>query len=161
GALGAAKRARLRVPRSHGDVGVAGPVRVDLALSHAILCRCCAHSYGARLRTLAGAPSQPQLDQHGFLPPQCAHQPDFPDDHRRFGGVSTVPHSMAQMNFALKNSELRDLYDKTVAGERFTDEEALRLFRTKDINALGALADIARQRKVGNRATYIVNAYIN
>jgi aminodeoxyfutalosine synthase len=68
---------------------------------------------------------------------------------------------MAKMNFALKNSELRDLYDKTVAGERFTDDEALRLFQTKDLNALGALADIARQRKVGNRATYIVNAYIN
>src|SRR3954451_25262220 len=65
------------------------------------------------------------------------------------------------MNFALKHSELRDLYDKTVAGERFTDDEALRLFRTKDINALGALADIAKQRKVGNCATYIVNAYIN
>ena len=65
------------------------------------------------------------------------------------------------MNFAIKHSELRDLYDKTVAGERFTEDEALRLFRTKDINALGALADIARQRKVGNRATYIVNAYIN
>src|SRR3954465_2095788 len=65
------------------------------------------------------------------------------------------------MNFALKHSELRDLYDKTVAGERFTDEEALRLFHSKDINALGALADIARQRKVGNPPTYIVNAYIN
>jgi aminodeoxyfutalosine synthase len=65
------------------------------------------------------------------------------------------------MNFALKHSELRDLYDKTIADERFTDDEALRLFNTKDINALGALADIARQRKVGNRATYIVNAYIN
>jgi aminodeoxyfutalosine synthase len=68
---------------------------------------------------------------------------------------------MAQMNFALKHSDLRDLYDKTVAGERFTDADALRLFQTKDLNALGALADIARQRKVGNRATYIVNAYIN
>jgi aminodeoxyfutalosine synthase len=68
---------------------------------------------------------------------------------------------MAQMNFALKHSELRDLYDKTIAGERFTDEEALRLFHTKDLNALGSLADIARRRKVGNRATYIVNAYIN
>src|SRR3954462_15050232 len=65
------------------------------------------------------------------------------------------------MNFALRHSELRDLHDKAVAGERFSDDEALRLFRAKDINALGALADIARQRKVGNRATYIVNAYIN
>lgn len=65
------------------------------------------------------------------------------------------------MNYALKNSELRDLCDKAAAGERFTDAEALRLFETKDINALGALADFARQRKVGNRATYIVNAYVN
>ncbi len=65
------------------------------------------------------------------------------------------------MNFALKDSELRDLHDKVVAEERLTEEEALRLFQSKDINALGALADIARQRKVGNRASYIVNAYIN
>ncbi len=65
------------------------------------------------------------------------------------------------MNRAIQNSELRDLHEKAVAAERFTEEEALRLFRSKDINALGALADIARQRKVGNRASYIVNAYIN
>lgn len=65
------------------------------------------------------------------------------------------------MNFALRHSDLRDLYDKAVAAERFSDEEALRLFRSKDINALGALADAARQRKVGNRASYILNAYIN
>lgn len=65
------------------------------------------------------------------------------------------------MNFALKHSDLRDLHDKVVAGERLNESEALRLFQTKDLNALGALADLARQRKVGNRATYIVNAYIN
>jgi aminodeoxyfutalosine synthase len=65
------------------------------------------------------------------------------------------------MTFAIKHSELRDLYEKVVAGERFSDDEALRLFHAKDLNALGALADLARQRKVGQRATYIVNAYIN
>lgn len=76
------------------------------------------------------------------------------------GGVPAI-HSVSEMTFAIKHSELRDLYDKVVAGERFTDGEALRLFRSKDLNALGALADLARQRKVGQRATYIVNAYIN
>lgn len=65
------------------------------------------------------------------------------------------------MNYALKNSGLRGFCDKVAAGERLNEEEALQLFQTKDINALGALADFARQRKVGNRATYIVNAYIN
>jgi aminodeoxyfutalosine synthase len=63
--------------------------------------------------------------------------------------------------FALKHSELRDLYEKVVAGERLTEADALRLFETKDLNALGAMADFARARKVGNRASYIVNRYLN
>lgn len=65
------------------------------------------------------------------------------------------------MSFSLRNSSLRDLYDKVVAGERLSDADALRLFESKDINAVGAIADFARQRKVGNRASYILNRYIN
>ena len=65
------------------------------------------------------------------------------------------------MTFAIQHSGLRDLYDKVVAGERLTDADALRLFESKDINAVGAIADFARQRKVGNRASYILNRYIN
>ena len=65
------------------------------------------------------------------------------------------------MSFAIQHSTLRDLYEKVVAGERLSDADALRLFESKDINALGAIADFARQRKVGNRASYILNRYIN
>ena len=65
------------------------------------------------------------------------------------------------MNFFIQRSELRDLYEKVVAGERISEADALRLFETKDLNALGAIADFVRQRKVGNRASYIVNRYIN
>ena len=65
------------------------------------------------------------------------------------------------MNFFLQRSELRDLHDKVASGERITDADALRLFETKDLNAVGALADVARQRKVGNQASYIINRYIN
>ncbi|HEY1173322.1 MAG TPA: aminofutalosine synthase MqnE [Verrucomicrobiae bacterium] len=65
------------------------------------------------------------------------------------------------MSFVLKHSELRDIYEKVVAGTRITDEDALRLLESKDLNAVGAIADFARQRKVGNRASYIVNRYIN
>ena len=65
------------------------------------------------------------------------------------------------MNLFLQNSGLRDLFDKVVAGERISDADALRLFESKDINAIGAIADFVRQRKVGNRASYIVNRYIN
>ena len=57
------------------------------------------------------------------------------------------------MNFFLQKSDLRDLYDKVAAGERISDEDALRLFESKDLNAVGAIADCVRQRKVGNRAS--------
>lgn len=65
------------------------------------------------------------------------------------------------MNFFVQKSDLRDIYDKVVAGERVTEADALRLFESRDLNALGAIADFVRQRKVGNRASYIINRYIN
>ncbi|MBI3192347.1 MAG: hypothetical protein HYZ36_06750, partial [Pedosphaera parvula] len=45
------------------------------------------------------------------------------------------------MNFVLHRSDLRDLYEKVVAGERLSEADALRLFESKDLNALGAIAD--------------------
>ena len=65
------------------------------------------------------------------------------------------------MNFFVQRSELRDLYDKVAVGERISEADAQRLFESKDLNALGAIADLARQKKVGNRASYIVNRYLN
>ena len=65
------------------------------------------------------------------------------------------------MQFFVQQSELRDLYDKVAAGQRISEADAARLFESKDLNTLGAIADLARQRKVGNRASYIINRYIN
>ena len=66
-----------------------------------------------------------------------------------------------KMNFFVQRSELRDLYDKVAAGERISEADALRLFESKDLNAVGAIADFARQKKIGNRASYIINRYVN
>ena len=65
------------------------------------------------------------------------------------------------MNFFVQRSELHDLYEKVAAGERISEADALRLFESKDLNAVGAIADLACQKKTGNRASYIVNRYIN
>jgi aminodeoxyfutalosine synthase len=65
------------------------------------------------------------------------------------------------MDFFVQRSELRDLYDKVAAGSRISEADALRLFESKDLNAVGAIADLARQKRVGNQASYIVNRYIN
>src|SRR5213595_4063738 len=65
------------------------------------------------------------------------------------------------MSFFLQRSELRDIEDKVVAGQRISEADALRLFESKDLNAIGAIADFANQRKNGRRASYIINRYIN
>jgi aminodeoxyfutalosine synthase len=65
------------------------------------------------------------------------------------------------VHFFVQDSDLRDLYDKVSAGERISEADALRLFESKDLQVVGMIADIVRQRKVGNRASYILNRYIN
>ena len=65
------------------------------------------------------------------------------------------------VDFILQKSELRGLAEKIEAGQRLETEDALHLFRTPDLNAIGRLATLATESRVGNQATYIVNRYIN
>src|SRR5438477_10714912 len=65
------------------------------------------------------------------------------------------------MSFFLQRSELRDIYEKVAAGQRISEADALQLFESKELNALGAIANLANQRKNGRRASYIINRYIN
>ena len=50
---------------------------------------------------------------------------------------------------------------KVEAGERLSFEEGVYLFRNADLHQLGQLADRARERKVGKRASYVLNRYLN
>ena len=45
--------------------------------------------------------------------------------------------------------------------QRLNTEDALQLYRTPDLNAVGRLATMVSERKVGNQASYIINRYIN
>ena len=63
------------------------------------------------------------------------------------------------MNLAIRQSELRDLYEKVAAEERINEADALRLFESKDVNAVGAIADLVRQRKCGEQASYILPGF--
>jgi len=65
------------------------------------------------------------------------------------------------MNLFLAQRELKDLYEKVAGGARLDEAEALRLFESKDLNALGAIASLVSARKNGRRASYILNRYIN
>jgi len=65
------------------------------------------------------------------------------------------------MNYSLIPKELRQIAEKIENRKRVSDEEALNLFRSNDLNALGIMASAVRQQKNGNYATYIHNRYIN
>jgi aminodeoxyfutalosine synthase len=64
-------------------------------------------------------------------------------------------------NSRLISPALRDTYEKVLNGERIDEQQALTLFRSNDLNSLGQIANVVRERKNGNRATYILNRYIN
>jgi aminodeoxyfutalosine synthase len=65
------------------------------------------------------------------------------------------------MKRALIPESLLPIYDKVAAGERISDCDALALYASPEINAIGAIANLVRTRKNGNVATYILNRYIN
>ncbi|HEX8312177.1 MAG TPA: aminofutalosine synthase MqnE [Chthoniobacteraceae bacterium] len=61
----------------------------------------------------------------------------------------------------LLSPPLRPILEKVAAGVRVTDEEALALYASNDLNGLGVIANVLRERKNGNVATFIHNQYIN
>ena len=65
------------------------------------------------------------------------------------------------MNFLLIPKELRPIANKVEARQRISEADALDLYRSKDLNALGIIANALREQKNGNYATYILNRYIN
>jgi len=65
------------------------------------------------------------------------------------------------MNLIAQKGPLADLYEKVESCKRITDDDATRLFECRDLNALASLANLVREKKVGSRASFIVNRYIN
>src|SRR5436853_2555765 len=65
------------------------------------------------------------------------------------------------MNHRLMPDALRPIAEKIEAQERVSDAEAVVLYQSRDLNALGIMANAVRERKNGNYASYIHNRYIN
>ncbi|MEP6709820.1 MAG: aminofutalosine synthase MqnE, partial [Verrucomicrobiota bacterium] len=65
------------------------------------------------------------------------------------------------MNRSLIPEQLRPIAEKIEARQRISDEDALLLYRSRDLNALGVMASAVREQKNGNVTTYILNRYIN
>jgi aminodeoxyfutalosine synthase len=67
----------------------------------------------------------------------------------------------ASMKLSLIPTDLRPIAEKVESRQRISETDALSLYRSNDLNALGILASAVRERKNGNVATYILNRYVN
>ena len=62
---------------------------------------------------------------------------------------------------ALERAGLGDVRDKVLSGERLSEADAVRLMRTPDLGALGALANHVRESRHGDLAYYNKNLHLN
>lgn len=65
------------------------------------------------------------------------------------------------MNSLFADSELKDIIERVEYGDRLDFADGVRLFRSKDLLAIGYMANLVRERKNGNKTYFIVNRHIN
>ena len=61
----------------------------------------------------------------------------------------------------VEGAGLTDVYQKVLSGERLTYDDGLKLYKTPDLNAIGWLANIVRERMNGSKTYYVRNQHIN
>ena len=61
----------------------------------------------------------------------------------------------------IEKSDVSDILQRALDGQRLTVEDGVRLFESDDLHAIGVAADEVRKRLNGNRAYYVVNRHIN
>jgi aminodeoxyfutalosine synthase len=61
----------------------------------------------------------------------------------------------------LRDNQLEGIYEKVVNQTRLQEVDALSLYQTRDLQTLGFLANLVRERKNGNQAFYILNRHLN
>ena len=61
----------------------------------------------------------------------------------------------------LQSGALADIYEKVMEGKRLSFAEGVRLWESDDLTAIGALANLVREARNGNRTYYVRNQHIN
>ena len=65
------------------------------------------------------------------------------------------------MQSVIERSDVADIIEKALAGQRLTLDDGVKLFNTRDVAALGAAANAVRERRWGDQAFYVLNRHIN
>src|SRR3569833_888046 len=81
--------------------------------------------------------------------------------HREVMSQPYFPVNAARHGFQTDDARLRPICDKVLSGERLTFDDALALYSSGDILALGWMANYVREKLHGNIAYFNVNRHIN
>lgn len=73
----------------------------------------------------------------------------------------TVGGDHAFLKTLVRSSGLLDIYEKVMDQERLTPEDGLRLFETRNLTAVGHLANRVRERLHGDRSYFVRNRQLN
>ena len=65
------------------------------------------------------------------------------------------------MHQYLQQGELSGIYEKVMEGKRLSFDDGLALWKSHDLTAIGALANLVREAKNGNDTFYVRNQHIN
>jgi aminodeoxyfutalosine synthase len=60
-----------------------------------------------------------------------------------------------------REAGLHDIYQKVVAGERLSFDDGVRLFDSRELMAIGSMANLVRERKNGDDAYFVRNMHLN
>lgn len=78
------------------------------------------------------------------------------------GGIVMRPGGdMLALRSRPRDPRLHGVAEKVMAGERVDREDAIGLFESSDLLAIGAMADLMNRRRNGDRVYYVANQHIN
>lgn len=80
---------------------------------------------------------------------------------KRYGAPFILPAMSLAVDAIVEAAGLADLYRKVAEGERLTFHDGVRLFRSRELMAIGAMANAVRERKNGNAAYFVRNMHLN
>lgn len=72
-----------------------------------------------------------------------------------------LPATHGELPVRPNDPALHPIAEKVEAGERISREDAIALFETDDLLAVGGMADLANRRLNGDRVFYVANQHIN
>ena len=73
--------------------------------------------------------------------------------------MSTV--AVPEISVRPRDARLQPIFEKVLDGQRLDFHDGVALFESKDLLAIGALADWVNRQKNGNRVFFVANQHLN